>query len=88
MNLFDIELYMNGVLNSSPFAIPMIISGLKRTILSIVILLFVEWINRTKQHALQIDSWHPIARYMCYYALILYILAFGADGQSFIYFQF
>ena len=88
MNLIDIELYMNGVLNSSPFAIPMIISGLKRTILSIVILLFVEWINRTKQHALQIDSWHPIARYMCYYALILYILAFGADGQSFIYFQF
>ena len=87
-NLADIELYMHGVLNSSLFSIPMIISGLKRTVLSIVILLIVEWINRTKQHALQIDNWHPIVRYACYYALILYILAFGANGQSFIYFQF
>ena len=88
MNLTDIELYIDGLFDFSIFSTPMIISGLKRTILSIVILLFVEWFNRTKQHALQIDSWHPIARYMCYYAIILYILAFGADGQSFIYFQF
>ncbi len=87
-NLTDVELYIHGVLNSSLFSIPMIISGSKRTILSIIILLFVEWINRTKQHALQIDNWHPIARYACYYAMILYILAFGAGGQSFIYFQF
>ena len=87
-NLTDVELYIHSVLNSSLFSIPMIISGSKRTILSIVILLIVEWINRTKQHALQIDNWYPIARYACYYAIILYILAFGADGQSFIYFQF
>ena len=87
-NLTDVELYIHGVLNSSIFSIPMIIGGLKRTILSIVILLIVEWINRTKQHALQIANWHPIARYICYYLMILCILAFGADGQSFIYFQF
>ena len=88
VSITDIGVYMQNMFDLSLFSAPMVIVGLKRTILSIAILLFVEWINRTKQHALQIANWHPIARYACYYAIILYILAFGADSQSFIYFQF
>ena len=84
----DIGLYMQNLFDNSLFSVPMMIVGLKRTILSIVILLVVEWINRNKQHGLQIVNSNKLLQLLVYYALILYILEFGANAQSFIYFQF
>ena len=55
-------------------------------------LLFVEWIRRDKQHALQIlpegifkCRW---VRWCLYYVVIIIILQYSGDGQTFIYFQF
>ena len=87
-NAADSWHYICGIFDSSLFTMPMVITGLKKTCLAIAILLSVEWINRAKNHALQIESLHPILRYICYYALILILLEYGANAQSFIYFQF
>ena len=84
----DIGLYIQNMFDISLFFAPMMIVGLKRTILSIAILLFVEWFNRNKQHGLQLVNCNKVLQLLIYYALTLYILEFGANAQSFIYFQF
>ena len=81
-------IYVTNICQSSLFTMPMVIVGLKKTCLAIGILLVVEWFNRAKSHALDIATLHPILRYVCYYALILILLEYGANAQSFIYFQF
>jgi alginate O-acetyltransferase complex protein AlgI len=58
-------------------------------ILLIIIFLLIEWIQRNKQHALQIgDVKHQIIRWGLYISLILMILYFGGSKQIFMYFQF
>ena len=84
----DVWIYVTNICQSSLFTMPMVIVGLKKTCLAIGILLVVEWFNRAKSHALDIATLHPILRYICYYALILILLEYGANAQSFIYFQF
>ena len=84
----DVWIYVTNICQSSLFTMPMVIVGLKKTCLAIGILLVVEWFNRAKSHALDIATLHPILRYVCYYALILILLEYGANAQSFIYFQF
>ena len=72
----------------SIFSMPMIIGGLKRTVFFIGILLIVEWLNRHKEHSLEIRQLPIVVRYAIYYILVLCILEFGGSCQSFIYFQF
>jgi hypothetical protein len=57
------------------------------------LLMFVEWLQRDKQHALQLPNIKPfIYRPIrwCIYILLMFIIDkyFVADGQTFIYFQF
>ena len=72
----------------SIFSMPMVIGGLKRTIFFTGILLIVEWLNRHKEHSLEIKQVPAVLRYAIYYVLVLCILEFGGSSQSFIYFQF
>ena len=88
VSIADIGLYMQNMFDLSLFTAPMVVVGLKRTILSIAILLFVEWINRNKEHGLQLVKCNKMLQLLVYYALTLYIMEFGANAQSFIYFQF
>jgi len=88
VSVADIGLYMQNMFDLSLFSAPMVIVGLKRTVLSIAILLFVEWINRNKQHGLQLTNCNKGLQLIVYYALMLYMMEFGANAQSFIYFQF
>lgn len=55
----------------------------------VFIMLASEWIQRDKQHALQVDviSVKGI-RWSLYMLVILVIFCFGASGEKFIYFQF
>ncbi|MDR0828528.1 MAG: MBOAT family protein [Prevotellaceae bacterium] len=81
--------YLGGIFDKSLLSMPLQIVGLKRTLLFLVILLVVEWLQRQKQHALQIENIkYSLVRIAIYYALIVIILEFGANSQSFIYFQF
>ncbi len=57
--------------------------------LFIFVLVMVEWFQRTKEHGLQLDHIKSILiRWSIYGVLLLMILFFGANSDSFIYFQF
>jgi len=71
-----------------PFTAPMMRVGLKRILVMVSLLIVVEWFMRHREHALDIAHFPAVIRYLIYYALILLILEYGADSQSFIYFQF
>lgn len=77
-----------GICSKSLFAAPLVLVGMNRSMLAIVVLLLVEWINRKKDHALSIGKLHVVSRVTVCYALIIGVLEFGNGGQSFIYFQF
>lgn len=57
-----------------------------------LLLLAVEWLQRDKQHALQLPSSglfkYTLVRYGLYLALLLLIIKFSGEVQTFIYFQF
>jgi D-alanyl-lipoteichoic acid acyltransferase DltB (MBOAT superfamily) len=61
----------------------------RRTWLFIFIMLIAEWLQRDKIHPLQIESlrWRPL-RWSVYFVLGLVTFYFGAQPQTFIYFQF
>ncbi|MFM7037121.1 MAG: MBOAT family O-acyltransferase [Planctomycetaceae bacterium] len=52
--------------------------------------LLVEWVQRSRQHALELQD-RPLprwGRWFCYYLVLFLILKFGGEQQDFIYFQF
>ena len=55
----------------------------------VIPVLLVEWVQRDKEHALQIENLRRPVRWFIYYAVALVIFMFRATGSaSFIYFQF
>ena len=79
---------MKGICDVSFFSMPMVVSGLKRTLFFIVVMLGVEWIDRDKEHALSLSGGPQWVRFIVLYVLILIMLEFMGHSQSFIYFQF
>ena len=57
-----------------------------------IIALAVEWLQREKQHALQLSDIKPFnhraVRWAVYYLIILILFVYAGTGQTFIYFQF
>lgn len=87
-SIANVGIYLQHIFDISLFSPPMIITGVKRTLLSIVILLVVEWLHRDKQHGLDLSNRNKAIQLAISYAIVLFILEFGANAQSFIYFQF
>jgi D-alanyl-lipoteichoic acid acyltransferase DltB (MBOAT superfamily) len=57
--------------------------------LIIPLFIIVEWLNRKKQHGLQIDNIKSsVVKWIIYFMLILAIWALGGQQETFIYFQF
>lgn len=59
----------------------------------IVLLMVVEWMNRHKQHGLQIDGTgrmmrYRVVRWITYATILLIIVSFSGSQSDFIYFQF
>ena len=61
-----------------------------KKIIPVFVVLTIEWINRKKEHGLQIDEFRlsRFARYAVYCILFFSILYFQGEQQEFIYFQF
>ena len=75
-----------SILSSSLFTMP---SLPMKTMLFIAILIVVEWIQRSKQHAFVLDGVKShFLKYACYLAVLAMIFCFGVYNESFIYFQF
>ena len=60
-----------------------------KPLIFIIVLVFIEWLNRNKEHGLVLKniSNTPI-RWGIYIIIFCFIFFFGAQSQSFIYFQF
>lgn len=62
------------------------------TMLYISIMVILEWLQRDKEHPLQIANVGPLkfraVRMLCYYALIVLLYLLAKDQTTFIYFQF
>ena len=78
--------FLYGIFNSSLFTKPSIPF---KTVLFVVIMLVVEWIQRKKVHGLVMDGVKSgVLRYACYLAVLLTIFVYGVFNETFIYFQF
>lgn len=80
--------YSARMCSADLLSMPMMMVGLKRTLLFIAILFVMEWINRTEEHAFRLRRLPLWARIIAMYGLILIMLEFAGNSQSFIYFQF
>ena len=59
------------------------------TNLFIVVMLVIEWLQRRKEHGLELSNIKSVwLRFFCYYVCILLILGYVGKEQTFIYFQF
>ncbi len=87
-SITDSLLYFKEIFSSSLFQAPEV-SGYTGLFFSIAILIIVEWMQRNKQHGLEINNlkFQPI-RWAAYFGVILLILFFGGKSETFIYFQF
>jgi len=62
----------------------------KNFLIILLIFIFIEWLQRNKEHALEFDNVklsRPI-RWVAYYSIIILIHIFAGSQQNFIYFQF
>ena len=81
--------YIVRLFDESLLTIPTYTVGLSKTIFFIVVLISAEWLQRNKKHGLELSTINNhFVKWSLYYALIAIILEFGANSQSFIYFQF
>ena len=83
-NISQTILIFSSIFSSSLFQIPM----LSKSFIFILVMLVVEWINRDKDHPFQITIKSKLLRYVIYYAIMLTIVLFSGNQETFIYFQF
>jgi len=81
--------YLYNTVSSSLLTMPDF-HGSKTVLLLIIIMVLIEWLQRDKQHALQLNhlSIPGTARWGLYFTLVFVIFWFGGSQQQFIYFQF
>lgn len=86
-------IFFKRMISTSLFSIPEITNNRTNAIIAIIfiaILILSEWLQRHKEHALQINGIKQTAiRFGIYYGLIFCIIYYGASGNNqFIYFKF
>ncbi len=74
----------SSIFSTSLFQMPV----LSKTFIFVLVMLVVEWINRDKEHPFQINIKSKLLRYVIYYAVMLTIVIFSGNQETFIYFQF
>lgn len=60
-----------------------------RTLTFVALLLLIEWMQRKREHGLDMsDVRYGVVRYACYMTTLAMIFVFGVFNETFIYFQF
>ncbi len=80
--------YIEGILTTSTFSKPEILPA--ELFILMVLFIFVEWINKDKEHVLQ-DLQKQITvkyRWLFYISILFLVVLFSEGEQEFIYFQF
>jgi D-alanyl-lipoteichoic acid acyltransferase DltB (MBOAT superfamily) len=57
-------------------------------VLSIIILIIGEWVNRKEEYGFKRQSKHKLVRWIVYSVIGMTILELSGQGQGFVYFQF
>ncbi|TCK97787.1 D-alanyl-lipoteichoic acid acyltransferase DltB (MBOAT superfamily) [Natranaerovirga hydrolytica] len=89
--LVDIELWLNsGYVYDVGIDLGVTLTEVVMIILSIMVLLMIEWFGRKESIHLRLLRTHFIIRWAFYYLLIIMVFTMGVfyDGSEFIYFQF
>jgi hypothetical protein len=80
-------IFLGGISSKSLFSRPDVFP--KVAMIFSVIFILIEYIQRQKQHALQMENIkYGAVRWGIYLGIIFLILFFGGGDQKFIYFQF
>lgn len=80
--------YIYRIFNASLFTFPATVFG-KKALLFIGLLVVIEWLGRRNQYALEnVPIKYRAIRWILYYALVMCILLFSGQQETFIYFQF
>ena len=78
--------YLLGITNGGWFFVE---PGWRQIICFIFVMILVEWIQRQKQHGLDISAIKShVLKFAIYYVLIAALFVFGRTAEVFIYFQF
>lgn len=81
--------YVSGMCNVSILTIPVFKKLAFRLVIFVCLMLLVEWLQRGKEHGLEIAHFKPLTRYIIVLLLIEFIVFFMPNSPSqFIYFQF
>ena len=93
INLEHAYHFYNKLCSFSIFSIPVISENLSCliTLFFIVVMFIAEWVQRDKDHALQIEhsKKNQVLDMAVYYAIIFSIILFGSTAENqFIYFKF
>ncbi|GGZ70364.1 MBOAT family O-acyltransferase [Algibacter mikhailovii] len=86
----DAFLYLKGIFNNSIFTVPDKFNNWLITLCFIFVLVFIEWLQREKEHTLELQNTNiPSYLRRSFYLIIFFtIFWFGGSQQDFIYFQF
>lgn len=81
--------YLSTIFSKSLFTIPFY-SGMKMPMLLILLFVFIEWIGREGEYAIENlkNNFNPIIRWLFYIFIIILIGLYKGENQGFIYFQF
>ena len=83
--------YICRLFNKSLFSVPWLDSRhyYLPVIISIVLMLVVEWLQRNKEHAFDLSGIKShVLKFGIYYVMVVALFWFGGRAESFIYFQF
>ena len=83
--------YICGLFNKSVFSIPWLDNRhyYFPVVISIVLMLVVEWLQRDKEHAFDLSGIQShVLKFGIYYVMVVALFWFGGHAESFIYFQF
>ena len=85
--------WISGICDTSLFSVPYLMNRQYYIPLaiSILVLILVEWINRTKKHGLQISNYSKILQIVIFYGFVMSIIISMYKNElaaTFIYFQF
>jgi hypothetical protein len=91
----DAGLYIHNMFANGIFSLSILDlrgRGISSTLIdasiAIVAVIIMEWIQRKKQHGLEIQHYPVVLRWSLYWALAFICLIYFGDERTFIYFQF
>jgi len=83
--------YFSGIFSNGLFSLPWLDTRhyYIPVLIGIVVLFVVEWLQRNKEHALDLRGVKShVVKFGIYYLLVAALFWFGGHAETFIYFQF